>query len=78
MPENKPGKASFFFKTPTFVTNQQLMIENLAISVSFDEVEDANIGGYFRLAEMAGEFLIIQKPDNTFYFLCTNDCDIAK
>lgn len=54
------------------------MIENLAISVSFDEVEDANIGGYFRLAEMAGEFLIIQKPDNTFYFLCTNDCDIAK
>lgn len=24
-----------------------------------------------------GEFLIIQKPDNTFYFLCSNDCDIV-
>lgn len=26
---------------------------------------------------MSGKFLIIQKPDNTFHFLCTNDCDIV-
>lgn len=53
------------------------MIENLTISVSFSEVEEAHISNYFRLSEMSGEFLIIQKPDNTFYFLCSNDCDIV-
>ena len=53
------------------------MIENLTISVSFSEVEEAHVGNYFRLSEMSGEFLIIQKPDNTFHFLCTNDCDIV-
>lgn len=53
------------------------MIETLAISVSFDEVENTNISDYFRLSEMDSEFLIIQKPDNTLYFLCTNDCNIV-
>ena len=53
------------------------MIENLTISISFSEVEEAHVGNYFRLSEMSGEFLIIQKPDNTFYFLCSNDCDIV-
>ena len=53
------------------------MIENFIISISFSEVEEAYVGNYFRLSEMSGEFLIIQKPDNTFYFLCSNDCDIV-
>lgn len=53
------------------------MIENLTISISFSEVEEAHVGNYFHLSEMSGEFLIIQKPDNTFYFLCSNDCDIV-
>ena len=53
------------------------MIENLTISISFSEVEEAHIGNYFHLSEMSGEFLIIQRPDNTFYFLCSNDCDIV-
>lgn len=53
------------------------MIEKLTISVSFSEVEEAHVGNYFRLSEMSGKFLIIQKPDNTFHFLCTNDCDIV-
>lgn len=53
------------------------MIENLIISVPFGEVEEAHIGNYFRLSEMPGEFLIIQNPDNTFYFLCTKDCNIV-
>ena len=53
------------------------MIENLTISVSFSEVEEAHISNYFRLSEMSGEFLIIQRSDNTFYFLCTNNCDIV-
>lgn len=39
------------------------MIENLTISISFSEVEEAHVGNYFRLSEMSGEFLIIQKPD---------------
>lgn len=77
LPKNKREKFFFHFKTSTFVTNQLIMIENLAISVSFDEVEDTNISGYFRLSEMNGEFLIIQKPDNTFYFLCNNDYNIV-
>ena len=53
------------------------MIENLTISVSFSEVEEAHVSNYFRLSEMSGEFLIIQRSDNTFYFLCTNNCDIV-
>ena len=53
------------------------MIENLTISISCSEVEEAHVGNYFHLSEMSGEFLIIQKPDNTFYFLCSNDCDIV-
>ena len=53
------------------------MIENLTISISFSEVEEAHVGNYFHLSEMSGEFLIIQKPNNTFYFLCSNDCDIV-
>ncbi|WP_413547517.1 hypothetical protein [Bacteroides fragilis] len=39
------------------------MIENLTISVSFSEVEEAHISNYFRLSEMSGEFLIIQRSD---------------
>ena len=53
------------------------MIENLTISVSFSEVEEAHVSNYFRLSEMSGEFLIIQTPDNTVYFLWSNDCDIV-
>ena len=38
------------------------MIENLTISISFSEVEEAHVGNYFHLSEMSGEFLIIQNP----------------
>ena len=51
------------------------MIEDLHISVPLNEVPEAQVGNYFILSEMPGEFLIIQKPDNTFYFLCSRECD---
>lgn len=54
------------------------MIEDLHISVPLCEVPEAQVGNYFTLSRMPGEFLIIQKPDNTFYFLCSRDCDIVR
>ena len=54
------------------------MIEDLHISVPLSEVPEAQVGNYFTLSEMPGEFLIIQKPDNTFYFLCSRECDIVR
>ena len=54
------------------------MIEDLHISVPLNEVPEAQVGNYFILSEMPGEFLIIQKPDNTFYFLCSRECDIVR
>ena len=54
------------------------MIEDLHISVPLSEVPEAQVGNYFILSEMPGEFLIIQKPDNTFYFLCSRECDIVR
>ena len=54
------------------------MIEDLHISVPLCEVPEAQVGNYFTLSRMPGEFLIIQKPDNTFYFLCSRECDIVR
>ena len=54
------------------------MIEDLHISVPLSEVPEAQVGNYFTLSEMPGEFLIIQKTDNTFYFLCSRECDIVR
>ena len=54
------------------------MIEDLHISVPLCEVPEAQVGNYFTLSRMPGEFLIIQKPDNTFYFLCSRECDIVQ
>ena len=54
------------------------MIEDLHISVPLNEVPEAQVGNYFTLSQMPGEFLIIQKPDNTFYFLCSRECDIVR
>lgn len=54
------------------------MIEDLHISVPLSEVPEAQVGNYFTLSRMPGEFLIIQKPDNTFYFLCSRECDIVR
>lgn len=54
------------------------MITDLHISVPLNEVPEAEVGKYFILSEMPGEFLIIQKPDNTFYFLCSRECDIVR
>lgn len=54
------------------------MIEDLHISVPLNEVPEAQVGNYFTLSRMPGEFLIIQKPDNTFYFLCSRECDIVR
>ncbi len=52
------------------------MIEDLHISIPVDEVESSSVGSYFRLSKMPGEFLIIQKENSNFYFLCSNDCNI--
>lgn len=53
------------------------MIENLAISVPFEETENCSVGNYFHLLEgMEGEFLIVQNSDSNFFFLCSNDCGI--
>ena len=54
------------------------MIEDLHISVPLCEVPEAQVGNYFTLSRMPGEFLIIQKPNNTFYFLCSRECDIVR
>ena len=54
------------------------MITDLHISVPLNEVPEAQVGNYFTLSRMPGEFLIIQKPDNTFYFLCSRECDIVR
>lgn len=53
------------------------MIQNLVISVPLEEVEEAHVDSYLHLSEMPGEFLIIQNPDNTFYFLCSSSCNIS-
>ena len=45
------------------------MIENLVVSVPFEDLDDAPIYNYFRLSEMPGEFLVIQKENGMFYFL---------
>lgn len=55
-----------------------IMIENLVVSVPFEDLDDAPIYNYFRLSEMPGEFLVIQKEDGMFYFLCSHDCPIEK
>ena len=55
------------------------MIDNLNISVSFEDVENEEvpIGSYFRISnEIKGEFLIIQNDDSTFFFLCSIESDI--
>lgn len=52
------------------------MIDNLEISISFENAENNSVGSYFALLDMPGEFLIIQREDSQFYFLCTNDCPI--
>lgn len=55
-----------------------IMIENLVVSVPFEDLDDAPIYNYFRLSEMPGEFLVIQKENGMFYFLCSHDCPIEK
>jgi hypothetical protein len=52
------------------------MIENIHISIPIDEVENSSVGSYFHFSKMPGEFLIIQKENSNFYFLCSNDCEI--
>lgn len=48
------------------------MINNLKISIPIEEAEVNNVGNYFELLELPGEFLLIQQEDSLFYFLCTN------
>ena len=55
-----------------------IMIENLVVSVPFEDLDNAPIYNYFQLVEMSGEFLVIQKEDGMFYFLCSHDCPIEK
>ncbi len=55
-----------------------IMIENLVVSVPFEDLDNAPIYNYFQLVEMPGEFLVIQKENGMFYFLCSHDCPIEK
>jgi len=52
------------------------MINNLNISIPTEEAAINDVGNYFTLLEQPGEFLLIQKEDSQFYFLCTKDCPI--
>lgn len=54
------------------------MIDNLKISVPIDLVNENDVEYYFELLKLPGEFLLVQKEDSQFYFLCTNDCPIEK
>lgn len=54
------------------------MIEQIVVSVPFENLDDAPINNYFQFSEMPGEFLVIQKEDGMFYFICTQDCPIEK
>lgn len=54
------------------------MINNLKISIPIEEAEVNDVGNYFELLKLPGEFLLIQQEDSQFYFLCTNDCPIEK
>jgi len=45
------------------------MIENLVMSIPFEDIDNAPIYNYFRLSDMFSEFLVIQKEDGMFYFL---------
>lgn len=68
----------YFPKPYLWTEKAPKMIEDLHISVPLNEVPEAQVGNYFILSRMSGEFLIIQKPDNTFYFLCSRECDIVR
>ena len=46
-----------------------IMIKTLVISIPFKDIDNAPIYNYFRLSDMPGEFLVIQKEDGMFYFL---------
>ena len=50
-----------------------IMIENLVVSVPFEDLDNAPIYNYFQLVEMPGEFLVIQKENGMFYFLCSHE-----
>jgi predicted amidophosphoribosyltransferase len=53
------------------------MIENVEISVPFEEIESGSVRNYFHLIDgLKGEFLIVQHDDSNFFFLCTPDCGI--
>lgn len=54
------------------------MIDNLEISIPASEAAENDVGNYFQLLKLSGEFLIIQKEDSQFYFLCSKDCPIEK
>jgi len=56
------------------------MIDNLEISIPSDQIESENssLAGYFHLADVSGQFLIIQRDDSLFYFLCTTESPIEK
>ncbi|NDV70375.1 ComF family protein [Dysgonomonas sp. 25] len=54
------------------------MIDNLQISIPIEEVAENDVGNYFELLKLPGEFLVVQKEDSQFYFMCNLDCPIDK
>lgn len=54
------------------------MIDNLQITIPISEAERNDVGNYFDLLELPGEFLMIQRENSQFYFLCSNECPIEQ
>jgi len=53
------------------------MIEDAFLSLPSEEVDGPSLGRYFFVHEkVSGQYIIIQRPNSNFYFLCTDDCDI--
>jgi hypothetical protein len=52
------------------------MIENLFISVDAGQVNESNVGSYFRIHDKPGEFLLRQNDDGDFYFICSDEFPI--
>lgn len=54
------------------------MIDNVDVGVPFEDQEIAPVYNYFHLASMPGRFLVIQRENSNFYFLCSDEFPIDR
>lgn len=54
------------------------MIDNVDVAIPWQEQETAPVADYFYLGSMPGKFLVIQRENSNFYFLCTEEFPIDK